>query len=66
VHTIEFTEEAEADLKWFNRYEQNVILDGVSSNLRYEPTVITLNRHPCREDKFKIADWHLSYLLQCG
>lgn len=59
MYTIEFAEDAEADLKWFSRYEQNVILDGIKSNLRYEPTVTTLNRHPCREDEHKIADWEL-------
>jgi mRNA-degrading endonuclease RelE of RelBE toxin-antitoxin system len=59
MYTIEFTDEAEADLKWFNRREQNIVLDGIKSNLRYEPTVITINRHPCRDDDTKLADWEL-------
>ena len=59
MYTMEFTLEAEEDLKWFSRYEQNIILDGIKSNLRYEPTVVTLNRHPCRDGGTKIADWEL-------
>ncbi len=59
MYTIEFTDEAETDLKWFNRREQNIILDGIKSNLRHEPTVITTNRHPCRDDETKLADWEL-------
>ncbi len=59
MYIIEFTVDAEADLKWFNRREQNIILDGIKSNLRYEPTVTTTNRHPCRDDDTKIADWEL-------
>lgn len=35
MYTIEFSAEAEADLKWFNRREQNIILDGIKTNLRY-------------------------------
>lgn len=58
MYTIEFTPEAEADLRSFTRREQNIIFDGIKSNLRHEPTVITLNRHPCRENN-KIADWEL-------
>jgi mRNA-degrading endonuclease RelE of RelBE toxin-antitoxin system len=40
---IEFTPEAEQDLKWFRKNEQNVILDGIEAQLRYEPTVETRN-----------------------
>lgn len=58
MYTIEFTPEAETDLRWFTRREQNIIFDGIKSNLRYEPTTITPNRHPCRDDN-KIADWEL-------
>lgn len=59
MYTVEFTYEAEDDLGWFSRREQNIILDGIESNLIYEPNVITRNRHPCRDDKAKIADWEL-------
>jgi len=59
MYTIEFTAEAEEDLNWFNRREQNIIFDGIKTNLRYEPTVVTTNRHPCRDDETKIADWEL-------
>src|SRR5689334_13393221 len=59
MYTIEFTPEAQADLAWFTKREQNIILDGIKSNLRYEPSVITTNRHPCRDDATKVADWEL-------
>ena len=59
MYAIEFTQQAQDDLSWFSRREQNVILDGIKSNLRYEPSVATLNRHPCRDDATKIADWEL-------
>ena len=59
MYTVEFTINAEADLKWFSRRERNIILDGIKSNLVYEPTIITRNRHPCRDDGTKIADWEL-------
>jgi mRNA-degrading endonuclease RelE of RelBE toxin-antitoxin system len=56
---IEFTPDAQEDLVWFAKREQNIILDGIKSNLRYEPTVVTKNRHPCRDDETKFADWEL-------
>ena len=59
MYTIEFTPEAQTDLAWFAKREQNIILDGIKSNLRYEPTVITINRHPCRDDATQNADWEL-------
>ena len=59
MYDIEFTQDAQDDLAWFSRREQNIILDGIRSNLRYEPTLITLQQHPCRDDSTKIADWEL-------
>jgi mRNA-degrading endonuclease RelE of RelBE toxin-antitoxin system len=53
------TSEAEDDLKWFDRREGNIIVDGITTNLRYEPTVMTMNRKPCRDDGTKNADWEL-------
>jgi len=35
VFEIEFTDQAIEDLQWFKKYEQNVILDGIESNLAY-------------------------------
>jgi mRNA-degrading endonuclease RelE of RelBE toxin-antitoxin system len=54
---IEFTPEAEQDLKWFRKNEQNVILDGIEAQLRYEPTVETRNRKQLRPNK--TAEWEL-------
>jgi len=54
---IEFTPEAEQDLKWFRKNEQNVILDGIEVQLRYEPTVETRNRKQLRPNK--TAEWTL-------
>ena len=59
AYTIEFSLEAEADLKWYSRREQNIILDGIKTNLRYEPTRVTLNRKPCRREPNRAADWEL-------
>jgi mRNA-degrading endonuclease RelE of RelBE toxin-antitoxin system len=59
MYTIELTPEAENDLRWFDRRERNIIVDGIKTNLSYQPTVITINRKPCRDDGTKIADWEL-------
>lgn len=59
MYTIEFSSQAEADLKWYSRREQNILLDGIKSNLRYEPTKITTNRKPCRSEPDQVADWEL-------
>jgi mRNA-degrading endonuclease RelE of RelBE toxin-antitoxin system len=39
MYTIELTSEAEDDLKWFDRRDRNIIVDGIQTNLSYEPTV---------------------------
>ena len=59
MYTIELTSEAENDLKWFDRRDRNIIVDGIQTNLSYEPTVMAMNRKPCRDDGTKIADWEL-------
>jgi len=59
MYAIEFSEEAEKDLKWFTRREQNIILDGIKTNLRYEPMRVTINQKPCRQEPNQIADWEL-------
>ncbi len=59
IYTIEFSLEAETDLRWYSRREQNIILDGIKTNLRYEPTRVTLNRKPCRHEPERVADWEL-------
>lgn len=59
MYKIEFTQDAQEDLVWFTKREQNIILDGIKTNLRDEPTVITKNRHPCHDDPTKVSDWEL-------
>lgn len=59
MYTIELTTEAEEDLRWFNRREQSMILEGIKNQLVFEPLRVTRNQHPCRDDETKIADWEL-------
>lgn len=59
MYTIEFSAAAEADLKWYSRGEQNIILDGIKTNLLYEPTRATTNRKPYRQEPNQMADWEL-------
>ncbi len=54
---IEFTAEAEQDLKWFRKNEQSEILDAIDEQLRYEPTVETRNRKRLRPNQ--TAEWEL-------
>ena len=54
MYTIELTSEAENDLKWFDRRDRNIIVDGIQTNLSYELTVMTMNRKPCRDDGQKL------------
>ncbi|MBX3001581.1 MAG: hypothetical protein KF893_23870 [Caldilineaceae bacterium] len=58
-YTIEFSAGAEEDLKWYSRRERNIILDGIKSNLRHEPTKVTLNRKSYRREPNQVADWEL-------
>lgn len=57
MYEIEYTPQAIADLKWFSKHEQNIIVDGVEANLRYTPTTITRNRKRMRPNA--IAEWEL-------
>ena len=57
MYEIEYTAEAEGDLAYFRRYEQQIILLGIDQQLRYEPTVVTTNRFRRRSPE--IAEWEL-------
>ena len=57
MFAIELTVQAVQDLKWFSKREQKIIRDGIEANLRYEPTVPTLNRKPMKANES--ADWEL-------
>lgn len=54
---IEFTQDAKDDLRWFRRHEQNVIVDAIYIQLRYEPMVETTNRFRLRPNQ--TAEWEL-------
>ena len=44
MYQVEFTPEAVEDLRYFRKFEQNVIVNGVQTQLTYEPTLETKNR----------------------
>jgi mRNA-degrading endonuclease RelE of RelBE toxin-antitoxin system len=57
MYSISYTEQAIEDLQSFKKREQNVILDGVEQQLRYEPTKETRNRKRTRPNE--TAQWEL-------
>ncbi|NEP41692.1 MAG: addiction module toxin RelE [Okeania sp. SIO2H7] len=57
MYQVEFTPEAVQDLRYFRKFEQNVIINGVQTQLTYEPTVETKNRF--RRNPPDIAEWEL-------
>lgn len=57
MYEIEFTPEAFEDLKSFRKYEQQIIIAGIDTQLRYELTVETSNRFRMRPNE--IAEWEL-------
>lgn len=57
MYQIEFSATAKRDLKWFKKYEQKIILEGIDANLKYEPNVETRNRKRLRPNG--TAEWEL-------
>lgn len=57
MYEIEFTPEAIDDLKSFRKFEQQIIISGIETQLTYEPTVETRNRFRMRPNE--IAEWEL-------
>ncbi|NJM59450.1 MAG: addiction module toxin RelE [Oscillatoriales cyanobacterium RU_3_3] len=57
MYEIEFTSEAIEDLKLFRKSEQQTIISGIDTQLKYEPTVETRNRFPMRPND--VAEWEL-------
>ncbi len=57
MYGIEFTPEAFEDLKSFRKFEQNEIIEGLETQLRYEATVETRNRKKLRPNE--VAEWEL-------
>ena len=57
MYHIEYTREADEDLRYFTKHEQKIIRTGIKEQLLYQPTVQTGNRF--RRDPPTIADWEL-------
>lgn len=57
MYEIEFTPEAIEDLKPFRKFEQQTIISGIDTRLKYEPTVETRNRFQMRSND--VAEWEL-------
>jgi mRNA-degrading endonuclease RelE of RelBE toxin-antitoxin system len=57
MYEIEFTPESVEDLGYFKKFEQNIIIDAIQTQLLYEPIVETKNRF--RRNPPDIAEWEL-------
>jgi len=57
MFTIELTEEALKDLKFFKRHEQVRVIDIVEKQLQLEPKKQTRNRKPLRPNE--LSEWEL-------
>jgi mRNA-degrading endonuclease RelE of RelBE toxin-antitoxin system len=57
MYEIEFAPEARDDLKSLRKFEQQMIIAGIETQLRYEPTVKTHNRKRLRPND--VAEWEL-------
>lgn len=56
-YDIQITDEAEADLAYYRANERKLIIDGITTQLTYEPTKETSNRKRLRETT--MATWEL-------
>ena len=71
MFSIEFTEQAKQDLKWFRKVEQRIILSGIYENLSYEADIATRNRKPLRPNstatwELRIGDFRVLYNMDQG
>jgi mRNA-degrading endonuclease RelE of RelBE toxin-antitoxin system len=57
MYDIEFTADAHKDLQWFTVREQREIVNGINTQLLYEPTITTTNRKQLKPNQ--IAVWEL-------
>lgn len=57
MYQIEFTPEAVQDLRYLKKFEQNIIIDAIQTQLSYEPGIETKNRF--RRNPPDIAEWEL-------
>lgn len=57
MYTIELTHQAQDDLRWFRKHQQQEILAAIRVQLTYEPLVETRNRKLMRANA--AAQWEL-------
>ncbi len=57
MYEIEFIPEAVQDLRYFRKFEQNIIIEAIQTQLTHEPTIETKNRF--RRSPPDIAEWEL-------
>ena len=57
MYELDFTREALTDLMTFRKFEQQIIVSGIETQLTYEPTVETRNRFRMRPNE--VAEWEL-------
>ena len=57
MYEIDFTQEALQDLMAFKKFEQQMIVSGIDTQLVQEPTVETRNRFRMRPNE--VAEWEL-------
>jgi mRNA-degrading endonuclease RelE of RelBE toxin-antitoxin system len=57
MYEIEFTPEAVQDLRYFRKFEQNIVIEAIQTQLTHEPTVETKNRF--RRSPPDMAEWEL-------
>jgi mRNA-degrading endonuclease RelE of RelBE toxin-antitoxin system len=56
-YTIDITDEAEDDLRYYRANERRQIIDAIEASLSYEPEMKTTNRKELRDNP--IATWEL-------
>ncbi|MBV7340022.1 type II toxin-antitoxin system RelE/ParE family toxin [Chloroflexi bacterium TSY] len=59
MYEIDFTREALKDLMAFRKFEQQIILSGIDTQLVYEPMVETRNRF--RMPPNEVAEWEFRF-----
>lgn len=57
MYTIEITPIAQEDIRSLRKYEQNIIIEAIETQLTYQPTIETTNRF--RRYPIEIAEWEL-------
>lgn len=57
MYEIAFTQVAFEDLRYFRKYEQNIVLDAIYTQLTHTPMFETGNRF--RRDPPEISEWEL-------